>query len=228
MKLLNNRIFHLSIYALYIILGTTGVLFSYFGWIHNIHNEFHVFFTNQSNIIAIICACLMLVSCIKDIKEGIKDNKETRFVDFAFCVFIYQAITMILYNFLNPTGHIFTRKFLSTLQCPVLHLFAPGLFIFIFIAFIDKGKISKRVPWLITIYPLLYAAFIFIRSFILGDIEEYKISGYIKFPYPIFDYVTYPIWLIIIFMVGGLGLFIGIAILLRFIFQKTNKKALAG
>ena len=228
MKLLNSRIFHLSIYAVYIVLGTIGVLFSYIGWIHDIHNEFYVFFTNQSNIIAVVCACLLLASCIHDIKKGNKNNRETRFVDFAFCVFVYQAITMILYNFLNPNGHIFTVKFWSTLQCPVLHLFAPGLFVFIFIAFVDKAKISKYIPWLITIYPLLYAAFIFIRSFILGDVEEFKISGYIRFPYPIFDYVTYPVWLIVLFMIAGLGLFMGIAILLRFIFQKANKKALAG
>jgi predicted permease len=58
-------------------------------------------------------------------------------------------------------------------------------------------------------------------------VEEFQISGYIKFPYPIFDYDTHPIWLICIFMAAGVVLFIGIAILLRFIFQR-KKKALAG
>lgn len=224
MRLLNNRIFHLSICALYIVLGTLGVLFSYIGWIHNIHNEFHVFFTNQSNIIAVVCACALLISTIIDIVNKRKEGKETRFVNFSFCVFIYQGITMILYNFLTLDAHIFTAKFWSTLQCPVLHLFAPSLFIFMFIAFIDKEKISKWIPLFITIYPLIYASFIFIRSFILGDVEPYKVSGYIKFPYPIFDYETYPVWLIIIFMIAGLTVFIGLAFLMRYLFQRQTKK----
>ena len=224
MKLLNSRVFQLTIYASYIVLGTTGVLFSYIGWIHDIHNEFYIFFTNQSNIIAIVCASALLVSSIIDLSKGIKEGKENRFVNFAFCIFVYQGITMILYNVLTLDGHIFTAKFWSTLQCPVLHLFAPGLFVFIFIAFTNKEKISKYIYLLILIYPLLYALLIYIRSFILGDVEPFKISGYIRFPYPIFDYVTYPVWLIIIFMILGLGLFIGLAILLRFLFQRQNKK----
>ena len=134
---------------------------------------------------------------------------------------------MILYNVFSPDGHIFTIKFWSTVQCPVLHLFAPVLFIFIFLGFTNKDKISKLIPLYVVIYPLLYSIFIFVRAAILGDVEEFQISGYIKFPYPIFDYDNYPIWLICLFMAIGVVLFIGLAILLRFIFQR-KKKALAG
>ena len=227
MRLLDNRYFHLGIYIVYIILGTTGIIFSYVGWFVNIHNEFYILFTNQANIIGVICVSCLLASAVIDIANKDINSRENRFVNFAFCCFIYLTITMILYNVFSPNGHIFTIKFWSTVQCPVLHLFAPVLFIFIFLGFTNKDRISKWVPLFILIYPLLYSIFIFVRAAILGDVEEFQISGYIKFPYPIFDYDTYPIWLICIFMVIGVALFMGIAILLRFIFQR-KKKALAG
>ena len=224
MKLLKSRLFHLVIYAVYVVLGTTGVIFSYVGWIHNIHNEFYVYFTNQSNILAVICVIALLVSAIMDMKSKVEEGKEERFVTFAFCIFIYQIVTMALYNFFTPNGHIFTVKFWITVQCPVLHLFAPLLFSFIFIAFVDKAKISKYAPFYVVIYPFLYALFVLIRSAILGDVEEFAISGYKRFPYPIFDYVTYPLWLVIIFMFVGLGLFIGISFLFKLLFQRQRKK----
>lgn len=227
MRLLDNRYFHLGIYIVYIILGTTGIIFSYVGWFVNIHNEFYILFTNQANIIGVICVSCLLASAVIDIANKDINSRENRFVNFAFCCFIYLTITMILYNVFSPDGHIFTIKFWSTVQCPILHLFAPVLFIFIFLGFTNKDKISKWIPLFILIYPLLYSIFIFVRAAILGDVEEFQISGYIKFPYPIFDYDTYPIWLICIFMVIGVALFMGIAILLRFIFQR-KKKALAG
>ena len=227
MRLLDNRYFHLGIYILYIILGTTGIIFSYVGWFVDIHNEFYILFTNQTNIIGVICVVCLLVSAIIDIVKKKTVGREERFVNFAFCCFIYLTITMILYNVFSLDGHIFTIKFWSTVQCPVLHLFAPVLFIFIFLGFTNKDKISKLIPLYVVIYPLLYSIFIFVRAAILGDVEEFQISGYIKFPYPIFDYDNYPIWLICLFMAIGVVLFIGLAILLRFIFQR-KKKALAG
>ena len=227
MRLLDNRYFHLGIYIIYIILGTTGIIFSYVGWFVDIHNEFYILFTNQTDIIGVICVACLLVSAIIDLVKKKTVGREERFVDFAFCCFIYLTITMILYNVFSPDGHIFTIKFWSTVQCPVLHLFAPVLFIFIFLGFTNKDKISKLIPLYVVIYPLLYSIFIFVRAAILGDVEEFQISGYIKFPYPIFDYDNYPIWLICLFMAIGVVLFIGLAILLRFIFQR-KKKALAG
>ena len=227
MRLLDNRYFHLGIYILYIILGTTGIIFSYVGWFVDIHNAFYILFTNQTNIIGVICVACLLVSAIIDIVKKKTVGREERFVNFAFCCFIYLTITMILYNVFSLDGHIFTIKFWSTVQCPVLHLFAPVLFIFIFLGFTNKDKISKLIPLYVVIYPLLYSIFIFVRAAILGDVEEFQISGYIKFPYPIFDYDSYPIWLICLFMVIGVVLFIALAILLRFIFQR-KKKALAG
>lgn len=227
MRLLDNRYFHLGIYILYIILGTTGIIFSYVGWFVDIHNEFYILFTNQTNIIGVICVACLLVSAIIDLVKKKTVGREERFVNFAFCCFIYLTITMILYNVFSPDGHIFTIKFWSTVQCPVLHLFAPVLFIFIFLGFTNKDKISKWIPLYVVIYPILYSIFIFVRAAILGDVEEFPISGYIKFPYPIFDYDSYPIWLICLFMAIGVVLFIGLAILLRFIFQR-KKKALAG
>ena len=223
MRLLDNRYFHLGIYILYIILGTTGIIFSYVGWFVDIHNEFYILFTNQTNIIGVICVACLLVSAIIDIVKKKTAGREERFVNFAFCCFIYLTITMILYNVFSPDGHIFTIKFWSTVQCPVLHLFAPVLFIFIFLGFTNKDKISKWIPLYVVIYPILYSIFIFVRAAILGDVEEFHISGYIKFPYPIFDYDSYPIWLICLFMAIGVVLFIGLAILLRFIFQRKKK-----
>ena len=227
MRLLDNRYFHLGIYIIYIILGTTGIIFSYVGWFVNIHNEFYILFTNQANIIGVICVSCLLASAVIDITNKDINSRENRFVNFAFCCFIYLTMTMVLYNFFSPNGHIFTIKFWSTVQCPILHLFAPVLFIFIFLGFTNKDKISKWIPLFVIIYPLLYSIFIFVRAAILGDVEEFPVSGYIKFPYPIFDYDTYPLWLICIYMAVGVVLFMGLAILLRFIFQR-KKKALAG
>lgn len=222
MKFRNDRIIHLIFYGIYLPLCLLGVLSSFFGWIHNIHNEFYIFFTNQSNIISIVCVACLLFSAIKDIKQDNKSKREDRFVNFAFCVFIYQTITMILYNALTPDGHIFTAKFWSQLPCPILHLFAPLLFGFIFIAFLDKQKISKFSFLYVCIYPLIYALFILIRSFILGDVEPFEISGFIRFPYIIFDYQRFNGWIITLFMFIGLILFMGITIGLTLLFKKEK------
>lgn len=224
MGLLKNRYFHLVIVGIYIALGLWGVIASYVGWLVNIHNEFFVYFTNQSSIIAVICAILFFISALIDIKKGNKETKETRFVTFGLCVFIYQIITMFFYNFFTTKAHIFTVKFWSQIQCPLLHLFCPILFVFIFIAFTDKSKINKFVPLWVLTFPILYAAFIFIRSVILGDVEEFAVSGYIRFPYPIFDYVVYPMWLVITFMILGLLAFSGIAFGLEKLFKRQTKK----
>lgn len=228
MDLLKNRYFHLLLLAIYIALGLWGVIASYVGWLVNIHNEFIVFFTNQSNIIAIISATLFFVSALIDVKRGTKETKETRFVTLGLCVFIYQTITMIFYNLFTTNAHIFTAKFWSQIQCPLLHLFCPILYIFIFITFTDKSKISKYVSLWVLVFPLLYSAFIFVRSIVLGDVEEFAISGYIRFPYPIFDYVTYPIWLVIIFMILGLLAFGGLAFGLEKLFKRQRKKPTRG
>ena len=88
MRLLDNRYFHSGIYALYIILGTTGIIFSYVGWFVDIHNEFYILFTNQTNIIGVICVACLLVSAIIDIVKKKTVGREERFVNFAFCCFI--------------------------------------------------------------------------------------------------------------------------------------------
>ena len=222
MRFRNNRYIHITFYSVYLLVCLLGVLSSFFGWIHNIHNEFYLFFTNQSNIISIVCVSLFLIYAIVDIKKGNINKREGRFVTFALCVFIYQTITMILYNALNPDGHIFTKKFWIQLPCPILHLFAPLLFDFIFIAFTEKEKINKFSFLYVLIYPLIYSLFVFVRNFILGDVEPFEVSGYIRFPYPIFDYTMFNGFIIFLFMLGGLVIFMGLTFLLTMLFKKKK------
>ena len=217
----NKRVVHLCFALSYIALGLTGVLFSFIGWLGDIHNEFHLFFTNQSNILAVLVSIGFAVSAFLDLKSGKKEGLETRFVNSAFCMFVYQGVTMILYNAFMWDAHLFTAKFWSTVQCPVLHLFAPLSFLFLFIAFFDKSKLKSTLPLLILIYPFLYSAFILIRSLFYLDAEPFQTSGIIVFPYPIYDYQTYG-GFVILFLLGGLILFFVLAYFLVKAFRKTK------
>ena len=64
MRLLDNRYFHLGIYIVYIILGTTGIIFSYVGWFVDIHNEFYILFTNQTvkNTLLTLLSAVLFIS----------------------------------------------------------------------------------------------------------------------------------------------------------------------
>ena len=90
--------------------------------------------------------------------------------------------------------------------------------------FSDKEKITKFAPLETLIYPFIYSAFIIIRSLILGDVPPFHESGYIRFPYPIYDYKTYGVFNVVLMLLAMLILSIGLSYLLRFLFLLPYKK----
>jgi len=224
MDILKNRIFHLVYRIIYISLATTGILASWIGWFPDKYNEFYVFFTNQSNIFAIVVAILLAISTIFDIKNKNINKKEDKFVNLSFMTFIYLAITAIFFNIFSPDQNIFTQAFWSRIQVWILHLVSPLLFCLDFILFSDKSKITIFAPLETLIYPFIYSIFIIIRSIILGDVAPFPESGYIRFPYPIYDYKTYGVFNVILMLLAMLILSVALSYLLRFLFQLPYKK----
>ena len=224
MSFLKNRILHLAYRVIYITLVLIGILASWIGWFKDIHNEFYVFFTNQTNIFALIVALLLVCSCIKDIIKKDIYKKEDRFINLEFMNFIYLIITAIFFNVFSPNEHLFTLKFWSRIQVWILHLVSPFLFSLDFILFADKDKITKFAPFEVTLYPLAYSIFVIIRAIILGDVPPFKESGYIRFPYPIFDYVTYGVMNVILMLCAMFILSIGLSYLIKFLVQLPSKK----
>lgn len=224
MYILTNRRFHLIYRLVYIGVALTGILASFIGWFPDRHNEFYVFFTNQANIIAIVAAGFLAFSALKDIKNKNINKKEDRFIDFEFIVFIYLIITAIFFNVFSPHENIFTPAFWARIQVWILHLVSPLLFSLDFILFSSKEKITFSAPFKLTIYPFAYSIFIIIRSAFLYNVGSFKESGYVVFPYPVYDYVTYGVSNIILIIFGFLFLTIGLGFLLRFIFQLKSKK----
>ena len=224
MNILQNRIFHLIYRLVYISIATAGILASWIGWFPDIHNEFYVFFTNQTNIFAVIVALLLIYSSIIDIKNKITNKKEDRFVNLSFMTFIYLAITAIFFNVFTPNQNIFTPAFWARIQVWILHLVSPFLFSLDFFLFSNKEKITKFAPLETTIYPFIYSIFIIIRSLILGDVAPFHESGYIRFPYPIYDYKTYGVFNVILMLLAMLILSIGLSYLLRFLLLLPYKK----
>ena len=58
----------------------------------------------------------------------------------------------------------------------------------------------------------------------MARVAQFQESGYIRFPYPIFDYKTYGVFNVILMLLAMLILSIGLAYLLRFLLLLPYKK----
>lgn len=158
----------------------------FLGWVGQPYNEFMVYYTTQSNILCTVVMIALAVLTFKDLKKGITIGRSTHFVKLEFVVSTYILLTCLIYNFL--LGNPFTAAYWTSNRYNyIVHLFGPILFILDFLLFSERGKITKKTPLLILIYPYCYVAFIMIRSFFLEKQFTTFPKSLVVYPYFFLD-----------------------------------------
>lgn len=179
--MLKNRTAQLifqSIYlgiALIAILASLGLFEMTYRW------DFYVHFTNLSNY---LCAIFMFLELCDTVKKSMDSYVKT-FPVLKFVALLSILLTFIIYNFVLAKSRYIKDSFV--VASVTLHIILPLMFTFDYILFYEHGKVKWYYPIVSTVFPLLYAAFIFVHAAICNfDSSIYYPGRNDPFIYPYF------------------------------------------
>ena len=162
-----TQIIYQSIYigvAIIAVFASLGLFDMAYRW------DFYVHFTNLSNY---LCVCLMFLE-LRDTAKKSLDSFVTTFPMLKFVALLGILLTFIIYNFvLAPRRDIKDSFGVSSIT---LHIILPLMFTFDYILFYEHGRIKWNYPIVSSLFPLLYATFIYIHAAI------YKFDSSIYYP----------------------------------------------
>ena len=166
MTIIKNRTVQLLFQTVYCTLGIIGLFTSLGLFNAEFNGDFYVYYTNLSNY---ICTGFMLASLVFTVKSANKkeDGACTLAPTFKFMCMIMIAVTFLVYNILLAKDKTATEYFTS-LNNLIMHLILPVMFIIDWVLFYEHGKTKWSYPLLSLIMPLIYVAFILIRSAIVN------------------------------------------------------------
>lgn len=124
--------------------------------------RFFSFFTILTNLIVAICCSVLLFKPV----TGFFSKHKT-----LTAITVYILVVGLIYNFILRS--LWKPEGLQKIVDELLHTVIPAMFLFYWLIFVEKNKLSWNIilPWLI--YPLVYLIFVLIRG---------TFSGY--YPYP--------------------------------------------
>ncbi|MDE6356758.1 MAG: Pr6Pr family membrane protein [Clostridia bacterium] len=166
MTIVKNKTVQLLFQTIYCTLGVIGVLASLGLFAAEFNFDFYVYYTNLSNY---ICLGFMFVSLVFTVKSANKkeDGACTLAPAFKFMCMIMIAVTFLVYNILLAKDKTAVEYFTS-LSNLTLHLILPIMFILDWVLFYEHGKTKWSYPLLSVVMPLVYVAFILIRSAVVN------------------------------------------------------------
>ena len=138
--------------ALIAILASLGLFEMTYRW------DFYVHFTNLSNY---LCAIFIFLELRDTAKKSIDSYVKT-FPVLKFVALLSILLTFIIYNFVLAKSRDIKDSFV--VASVTLHILLPLMFTFDYILFYEHGKVKWYYPILSTIFPILYAAFIFVHA----------------------------------------------------------------
>ena len=162
-----SQLIYQSIYigiAIIAILASLGLFEMTYRW------DFYVHFTNLSNY---LCAIIMFLE-LRDTAKRSGDSFVTTFPLVKFIVLLGILLTFIIYNFVLAPRRDIQDSFV--VASVTLHIILPLMYTFDYVLFYEHGKVKWYYPILSTIFPLLYAAFIYIHAAI------YRFDSSIYYP----------------------------------------------
>lgn len=161
--------------ALIAVLASLGLFEMAYRW------DFYVHFTNLSNY---LCAIFMVLELRDTAKKNI-DSYVTTYPVVKFVALLSILLTFIIYNFVLAKSRDIKDSFV--VASVTLHMILPLMFTFDYILFYEHGKVKWYYPILSTIFPLLYAVFIYIHAAIRNfDSSIYYPGRNDPFIYPYF------------------------------------------
>ena len=179
--MIRNRTAQLIFQSIYIGIAIIAVLASLGLFEMTYRWDFYVHFTNLSNY---LCAIFMVLELRDTAKKNI-DSYVTTYPVVKFVALLAILLTFIIYNFVLAKRIDIKDSFV--VASVTLHMILPLMFTFDYILFYEHGKVKWYYPILSTIFPLLYAAFIFVHAAIRNfDSSIYYPGRNDPFIYPYF------------------------------------------
>lgn len=173
-----TQLIYKSIYvgiAIIAILASLGLFEMTYRW------DFYVHFTNLSNY---LCAIFMFLE-LRDTAKKNTDSFVTTFPVAKFVALLAILLTFIIYNFVLAPRRDIKESFV--VSSVTLHIVLPLMFTFDYILFYEHGKVKWYYPIVSTVFPLLYAAFIYVHAAVRNfDSSIYYPGRNDPFIYPYF------------------------------------------
>ncbi|MCM1404130.1 MAG: Pr6Pr family membrane protein [Prevotella sp.] len=173
--MVKNRLAQVIFQVVYCTLGMFGILGSlgYFNAAFN--GDFYLYYTNLSNY---ICLGFMIAALIVTVRQANRheDGAVKIAPTFNFLCVIMILVTCLVYNILLAKEKTVAQYFLSSSNL-LLHVILPIMFIVHWAVFCEHGLLRWFHPLLCTVMPLIYVAFILLRSLPLHN------SGTLLYPY---------------------------------------------
>ena len=161
----NNKIAQIVYRTIYITLGFIGIIGSFGYFNRSFNQDFYVMYTNLSNY---FCIGVTLYLLIKNIRNKDENKISTSMSIIRFISVIMILVTFFVYNILLAKDKTISDYFFSISNL-IMHLILPLMFLVDWILFNNHNNSKWYYPFLSTILPLIYVAFILIRALILGN-----------------------------------------------------------
>lgn len=152
----------------------------------------YMYYTIQSNLLALILFGMLLVRTIKGLRSGGAAGSASYFPRFEMVCVIDLLLTMLVYwVMLAPGAFSMSGGFdLWGFDNLTVHMITPLLCIADYVLFADSGHLKYRDVYYVTIFPLSYVAYSSIAG-LLGYVYRTTADGVaVRFPYFFYDFDT--------------------------------------
>lgn len=184
-----------------------------------------MYYTIQSNILAIVMFSILLYKTIKDYQVNKEDSNCSYMPRFEFVVMIDLLLTMIVYwVLLAPTAFKMTgENSLFSFSNLTLHLFVPLLCLIDYFIFTKSKQVNYKDIYLTVLFPLFYLIFTSIAG-VFGYVYA-SVSNpnrIVHYPYFFMDYDIYGVMTIVNILVMT-AIFLLLGHLVYFIDSKLKR-----
>ena len=156
--MIKNRTAQLIFESIYIGISIIAVLASLGLFEMTYRWDFYIHFTNLSNYLCIIIMLIELCDTAKKKNDGYVSTLPV----LKFIALLGILLTFIIYNFVLAPQRDLKDSFVVASM--TLHIILPLMFTFDYILFYEHGKLKWYYPIMSAIFPLLYAAFVYIHA----------------------------------------------------------------
>ena len=159
--LITNRTFKIAYRSSFVAVGLLGILASIGFFEYNYREEFYVYFTNLSNY---LCFGIMSVEYILTLKDD-RHRFAKLMPPLKFAATLSILLTFFVFNFiLADVYYGGSPKAKYEISSVLYHVVLPLMFTADTILFDDRKRMRLYFPVVSVLVPLLYGAFIYIRS----------------------------------------------------------------
>lgn len=189
--MVKNKYAALSFRLFCLIFTLVGLLTQIDVFSGNINFGQFMYYTIQSNLLALFLFTLLTVKTVQDIRSGSELGHSNHYPRFEMVCCIDLLLTMLVYWFMLAPGAFSMGgdRGLLSFSNLALHLFVPLFCLVDYFLFAKPGHLKYKDVYSVTIYPLFYVLFTTAAG-LMGYV--YRISPAdgraVRFPYFFFDW----------------------------------------